>query len=118
MATGSEVSVALEAHQRLTKEGIRSRLVSMPSWELFEAQPQKYRDAVLPPAVRARVSVEAGSVFGWERYTGTDGAIIGVHTFGSSAPGEVVLAQYGFTADNIVKHAKEVLKRVAKAGAK
>src|SRR5437588_1294216 len=77
IATGSEVSVALEAHRRLVREGIRSRIVSMPSWELFEAQPKAYRDTVLPPAVRARVAGEAATPCGWERYVGSDGAIIG-----------------------------------------
>ena len=111
IATGSEVSIALEAHQRLVKEGIRSRLVSMPSWELFELQPQSYRDTVLPPSVRARVSVEAASPFGWERYVGMEGAIIGVKRFGASAPGPVVMREYGFTPEHVVDTAKAVLKK-------
>jgi len=111
MATGSEVSLALEAHQRLTKEGIRSRLVSMPSWELFELQPQSYRDTVLPPAVRARVSVEAASPFGWERYVGLEGAMVSVNRFGASAPGPIVMREYGFTPEHVVEVAKAVLKK-------
>ena len=113
IATGSEVSIALEAHERLTKDGIRSRVVSMPCWELFDAQPQSYRDAVLPPSVRARVSIEAASPFGWERYVGLEGAIIGVNHFGASAPGPVVMREFGFTPEHVVETAKAVLKRTA-----
>jgi transketolase len=109
IATGSEVSLALAAHDVLTRDGISSRVVSMPSWELFEAQPRAYRDAVLPPHVRARVSVEAASPFGWERYVGRDGVIIGVDRFGASAPGAVVMREYGFTVDHIVAAAKQLL---------
>jgi transketolase len=111
IATGSEVSLALEAHRTLVGEGVRSRVVSMPSWELFEAQSLEYRESVLPPAVRARVSVEAGSPFGWERYVGPTGAIIGVNGFGASAPGPEVMARYGFTAEHVVATAKAVLAR-------
>jgi transketolase len=111
IATGSEVPVALEAHQRLVKEGIRSRVVSMPSWDLFEAQPRSYRDEVLPPAVRARVSIEAASPFGWERYVGWDGAIIGVNRFGASAPGPVVMRELGFTPEHVVDTAKSVVEK-------
>jgi len=109
IATGSEVSLALAAHDVLRREGIASRVVSMPSWELFEAQPRAYRDAVLPPQVRARVSVEAASPFGWERYVGRDGVIIGVDRFGASAPGAVVMREYGFTVDHVVTAAKQLL---------
>jgi transketolase len=111
IATGSEVSLALEAHKRLIEEGVRSRVVSMPSWELFEAQSMEYRDAVLPPGVQARVSIEAGSPLGWERYVGPNGAIIGVQSFGASAPGPIVMAHYGFTVDHVVATAKTVLAR-------
>jgi transketolase len=110
IATGSEVSVALEARQRLAKEGIGSRVVSMPSWELFDLQPQSYRDAVLPPSVRARVSIEAASAFGWERYVGADGAIIGVDRFGASAPGPTLMLEFGFTAENVADTAKALLR--------
>jgi transketolase len=113
IATGSEVSIALEAHERLTKDGIRSRVVSMPCWELFDAQPPSYRDAVLPPSVRARISIEAGSPFGWERYVGQAGAIIGVNRFGASAPGPTVMREFGFTPEHIVETAKAVLKQNA-----
>jgi transketolase len=113
IATGSEVSIALDAHERLTKDGIRSRVVSMPSWELFEAQPQAYRDTVLPPSIRARVSIEAASPFGWERYAGLEGGIIGVNHFGASAPGPVVMRAFGFTPEHVVDTAKAVLKRTA-----
>jgi len=118
IATGSEVSLALAAHERLVKEGIRSRVVSMPSWELFEAQPSAYRDAVLPPAVRARVSVEAASPLGWERYVGPEGAIIGLNRFGASAPGPIVMRELGFTVDRVVETAKTVLARVRSGGEK
>ena len=111
IATGSEVSLALAAHRQLSREGVRSRVVSMPSWELFEAQPVEYRHSVLPPAVGARVSVEAGSPFGWERYVGPTGAIIGVDHFGASGPGPVVMAHYGFTVEHLVATAKRVLAR-------
>jgi transketolase len=109
IATGSEVSLALAAHKELCGEGIRSRVVSMPSWELFEAQPLEYRHTVLPPEVRARVSVEAGSPFGWERHVGLTGAIIGVDRFGASAPGPVVMEHYGFTVEHVVETATLVL---------
>ncbi|HMA45021.1 MAG TPA: transketolase, partial [Gemmatimonadales bacterium] len=111
LATGSEVSLALDAHRQLAGEGIRTRVVSMPSWELFEAQSAEYRDTVLPPAVRARVSVEAGSPFGWDRYVGPAGAIIGVDHFGASAPGPDVMARYGFTVEHVVAAAKAALAR-------
>ena len=109
IATGSEVSLALEAHTRLVGEGIGSRVVSMPSWELFERQPQTYRDTVLPPSVRARVSIEAAAPFGWERYVGLEGAIIGVADFGASAPGPVVMREFGFTPEHVVETAKRIL---------
>jgi len=111
IATGSEVALALGAHAQLAADGIRSRVVSMPSWELFEAEPIEYRHAVLPPAVHARVSVEAASPFGWERYVGPMGAIIGVDRFGASAPGPVVMAHFGFTVAHVVAVAREVLAR-------
>jgi transketolase len=109
IATGSEVSIALEAHNQLTREGVASRLVSMPCWDLFQAQPQSYKDMVLPPGVKARVSVEAGSTLGWERYVGLEGAIIGLNRFGASAPGEIVMRELGFTPEHIVKVAKSIL---------
>ncbi len=114
IASGSEVALALEAHTCLGQEGIRSRVVSMPSWELFDAQPEAYRESVLPPAVRARVSVEAASPLGWERYVGTEGAILGLRRFGASAPGAVVMRNLGFTVDNVVAMAKQALARTRK----
>ena len=92
-------------------KGFGSRVVSMPCWELFERQPQTYRDSVLPPGVRARVSIEAASPFGWERYVGLDGAIIGVADFGASAPGPVVMREFGFTPAHVVETARRLLKK-------
>jgi transketolase len=111
IATGSEVSLALSAHEQLTGDDIGSRVVSMPCWELFDRQSERYRHGVLPPAVRARVSIEAASPFGCERYVGTDGAIIGVNGFGASAPGPVVMREFRFTPEHVVNVAKEVLQR-------
>ena len=110
IATGSEVHIALEAAQTLMDEGINARLVSMPSWELFEAQPKEYREAVLPPGNRARVSVEAGATNGWARYVGLDGASIGMSTFGASAPGGVALERFGFTAARVAEEARSLAK--------
>ncbi len=112
LATGSEVHIALEAWQRLTDRGVRARVVNMPSWELFEMQSQHYRDQVLPPDVRARVSVEAGSTLGWHRYTGTDGITIGIDRFGASAPCRVLFEKFGFTAENIEKEALKLLEKM------
>ncbi|GAB6933913.1 transketolase [Calditerricola satsumensis] len=111
IATGAEVSLALEAKRRLAAEGIAVRVVSMPSWELFEAQPEDYRRAVLPPEVTARVAVEAAHPMGWERYVGDRGTVIGIDRFGASAPGSRVMKEYGFTADNVVAAVKRVLGR-------
>ena len=101
IATGSEVSIALAARDVLAKDGIRVRVVSMPSWDLFEAQPQTYRDSVLPPEITARVSIEAGSTFGWERYVGRDGTRIGMKSFGSSAPAADLYRHFGITAEAV-----------------
>lgn len=109
IATGSEVSLALAAHRQLSAEGVRSRVVSMPSWALFEAQSDDYRESVLPADVTARVSVEAASPFGWERYVGPGGAIIGVSHFGASAPGPEVMKRFGFTVEHVVATARSVL---------
>jgi transketolase len=108
LATGSEVLLALEAHARLASEGFRCRVVSMPSWELFDRQPRSYRDSVLPPSIRARVSIEAASPFGWERYVGLDGGTVSVTDFGASAPGSVVMREFGFTVERVVETAKRV----------
>jgi transketolase len=112
-ATGSEVYLCAAAHEELAKDGIKSRVVSMPSWEIFESQPKEYRDAVLPPAVRARVSVEQASTFGWERYVGSTGRMIGMKTFGASAPIKDLQKKFGFDPGNVVAAAKEQLARKA-----
>ena len=111
MASGSEVSLALDAYEKLLAQGIAARVVSMPSWDLFEAQPSAYRDEVLPPAVTARLAIEAASPFGWERYVGSKGAVIGMTRYGASAPYKVLAEQFGFTPANVVKRAHELLGR-------
>jgi transketolase len=113
IATGSELSLAADAHERLFAGGIRSRVVSMPSWDIFERETQEYRDSVLPPDVTARVGIEQASTFGWERYVGTVGRIIGMHTFGASAPLKALQQEFGFTADNVVATVKSLLHRKA-----
>jgi transketolase len=110
IASGSEVSLALEAHEKLLAEGIRSRVVSMPSWDIFEHQTQEYRESVLPPEVEARVAVEQASTFGWERYVGARGRVIGMHTFGASAPLKELQKKFGFEPDQVVAVAKELLQ--------
>jgi transketolase len=114
IGTGSEVALCLQAYEQLTAEGVPARVVSMPSWELFEMQDMAYRDEVLPPAVRARVSVEEGSVLGWDRYVGMDGAKIGMHTFGSSAPLKDLMKKFGFTPERLLEAAQQQLARVGK----
>ena len=109
IATGSELSLAVEAHEELIAEGIRSRVVSMPSWDIFERQAQEYQDSVLPPKVTARVAVEQASTFGWHRYIGPSGRIIGMKTFGASAPLKELQRKFGFEPDNVVAAAREVL---------
>ncbi len=110
LATGSEVSLCVEAFEQLSKEGIQARVISMPSWELFEKQDQAYRDSVLPPAVKARVSVEMAATFGWERYVGISGRTIGMHSFGASAPIKALQKHFGFTVENVVAAAKEQIQ--------
>jgi transketolase len=111
IATGSEVALALEAHEKLISDGVSSRVVSLPCWELFERQDQSYRDEVLPPEITARVSIEEAATMGWEKFVGPEGATIGMHTFGSSAPLKDVLSKFGFTPDKVAETAKEVLAR-------
>jgi transketolase len=106
IGTGSEVALCIAAYEELTREGVAARVVSMPSWELFEQQDQTYRDSVLPPEVAARVSVEAGSVIGWDRYVGRTGARIGMQTFGASAPIKDLLIKFGFTPEKVIAAAK------------
>jgi transketolase len=111
IASGSEVGLIVAAGQRLQAEKIPVRLVSMPSWELFEAQSQEYRDSVLPPSAHARLAVEAGVTQGWHRYIGDRGDVIGVDRFGASAPGPIVMREYGFSVDNVCKRALALLER-------
>jgi transketolase len=111
IASGSELILAVEAHEKLIADGIRSRLVSMPSWDIFEHQPQEYRDTVLPPDVTARVAVEQASTFGWERYVGRSGRVIGMKTFGASAPLKELQRKFGFEPDQVASAAKELLDR-------
>jgi len=111
IATGSEVSLAVAAHDLLIAGGIRSRVVSMPSWDLFELQPREYRDSVLPPAITARVAIEQASTFGWSRYVGDRGRVIGMETFGASAPLKELMKKFGFEPDNVARIAREVLGR-------
>ncbi len=110
IGTGSEVSIALEAGKALGEQGIAARVVSMPSWELFDAQPREYRDSVLPPGIAARVSVEAGRTLGWERYVGTNGVSIGVDTFGASAPYQRIYREYGLTAERVAEAAASLVR--------
>ena len=117
IGTGSEVALCVEAYEALKQEGIAARVVSMPSWELFEQQDQAYRDSVLPPDVKARVSVEAGSVIGWDRYVGMSGARIGMHTFGASAPIKDLMTKFGFTPEKVLAAAKQQLAQVREKSA-
>ncbi|AEJ02275.1 transketolase [Nitrosomonas sp. Is79A3] len=111
IATGSEISLAVQAHEKLIAEGIRSRVVSMPSWDIFEHQTQEYRDSVLPPAVKSRIAIEQASTFGWERYVGDSGRIIGMQTFGASAPLKELQKEFGFEPERVVIIAKELLEK-------
>jgi transketolase len=111
IASGSEVSLAVQAHEKLVAEGVRSRVVSMPSWDIFEHQTQEYRDSVLPPNVEARVAVEQASTFGWERYVGSSGRVIGMKTFGASAPLKALQQKFGFEPEQVVAAANEQLGR-------
>jgi len=110
IATGSEVNLSLKVQDELKKKKIAARVVSMPSFEIFEKQDRKYKDQVLPEGVK-KVSVEAGSTFGWQKYTGSDGLNIGIDKFGSSAPGNVVMDKYGFNAEEITKKVVNFLKK-------
>ena len=110
IATGSEVGLIVAAREKLQTQKISVRLVSMPSWELFEAQSSEYRDSVLPPSVHARLAVEAGVTQGWHRYVGDRGDVIGVDRFGASAPGPVVMREYGFSVENVCQRALALLE--------
>lgn len=109
IATGGDLSLAVEAHENLLAEGIRSRVVSMPSWDIFEHQTKEYRGSVLPPEVKARVAIEQASTFGWERYVGISGFTIGMNTFGASAPLKELQNKFGFKPDAVVAAAKAQL---------
>jgi len=109
IASGTELGLAVDAREHLEAKGTPTRVVSLPSWFLFHRQDQTYRDEVLPPSVGARVSIEAGSTFGWERYVGTAGRSIGLDRFGASAPAEVLFEKFGFTVDNVAATASELL---------
>jgi transketolase len=111
VASGSEVSLCLEAKSMLSEEGISARVVSLPSWELFQDQPREYRDSVLPPAITARLGVEAASPQGWHRFIGERGQMIAVERFGASAPGQRVMEEYGLTAQNIYEHALSMARK-------
>jgi transketolase len=115
IASGSEVSLALSAHEKLISGGVKSRVVSMPSWDIFERETREYRDSVLPPAVTARVAIEQASTFGWERYVGAAGRVVGMHTFGASAPLKALQQEFGFTVDNVVAVVMAQLKGTATA---
>jgi transketolase len=108
LAGGSEVSVALCAAEGLAKEGIKSQVVSMPCWELFEKQNQQYKDSVLPPNVKARIGIEAGVEQGWYKYLGDKGVFIGMSSFGASAPAKICFEKFGITVENVIKAAKKL----------
>jgi transketolase len=116
LASGSEVALCLQAYERLTAEGVKARVVSMPSWELFDDQPQEYRDGVLPPAVTARVSVEQASTFGWARYVGATGHSLGMRSFGASAPLKDLTKKFGFTPEHAIAAAREQLGKTSARG--
>ena len=108
MGTGTEVHVALAAYQQLTSEGVRARVVSLPCWELFDAQDDGYRASVLPPAATRRVAVEAGATLGWERWVGSAGAIVGLDHYGASAPGATIFEHFGFTLERVTEVGRRV----------
>jgi transketolase len=110
IATGSEVQLAVAAQEALAAEGIQVRVISMPSWDLFDKQSQEYKDSVLLPNVKARLAVEMAHPFGWDRFVGDQGAVLGINTFGASAPGDRVIKEYGFTVENVVSKVKGLLK--------
>jgi transketolase len=110
IATGSEVALAIGAYEELRSDGVQARVVSLPSWYLFDLQDDDYRESVLPKSVQARVAVEQGSTLGWDRYVGPQGQIVGMHTFGASAPLKEVQRKFGFTPERVAEAAKELLK--------
>jgi transketolase len=112
LASGSEVSVALEAAKQLDADGVSTQVVSMPCWKLFEKQDDKYRNSVIPPDVKARVGVEAGIEMGWHKWLGEKGVFIGMSGFGASAPGKVCFQEFGITAENVATTARDLLKKL------
>jgi transketolase len=110
IASGSEVALCVEAYEKLSEAGVRARVVSFPSWELYEQQPQSYRDAVLPPHVKRRLAVEAAHPLGWERYTGCEGRVLGIDRFGASAPYQRIAQEFGFTVEEVVRVALGLLE--------
>jgi transketolase len=111
MATGSEVGLVVEAYEKLSAEGVKVRVVSIPSWEVFEHQTDEYKESVIPSAVRARVAVEQAARFGWQRYTTNNDQIIGMKTFGASAPLKELTKKFGFTVENVVETAKREIEK-------
>ena len=111
IATGSEVGLCVEAYEKLVADGIKARVVSIPSWEVFEHQPDEYRESVIPSGVRARVAVEQAARFGWQRYTTNNDQIIGMKTFGASAPLKELTKKFGFTVENVVETAKREIEK-------
>jgi transketolase len=109
IATGSEVSLCIDAAKKIRESGKKVRVISMPCVEIFEEQDKAYRDAILPPATKKRLVVEAGSTFGWHKYCGDEGDVLGVDRFGASAPGGTLMEKFGFTVENVVAKAKAVL---------
>lgn len=109
IATGSEVQLAIQAQKQLEKEGIYVRVISMPSWELFEQQSQEYKDSVILPQVKARLAIEMALPMGWERYVGSEGDVMGIEGFGASAPFDRIVKEYGFTVENVVSKVKDLL---------
>jgi transketolase len=109
IGTGGELSLCLQAAEALKKDGVKARVVSIPSFELFDRQEEAYKESVLPKAVTKRLAVEAGTDFGWQRYVGLDGATISVEGFGTSAPGGLCLEKYGYTVENVIDHARKLL---------
>jgi transketolase len=109
LSTGSEVQLAMAARDSLLSDGIRARVISMPCWERFEAQPPAVRDEVLPPSVTRRLSIEAGVSLGWDRWVGPEGAMLAIERFGASAPAKDIFSEFGFSAERVAQHAREVL---------
>ncbi|MBT7819413.1 MAG: transketolase, partial [Chloroflexi bacterium] len=114
IATGSEVPIALKAQEELVKQEIHARVIAMPSWDLFENQTKEYQDKVLPPNIKARVSIEAGSTLAWERWVGDDGEMIGIDSFGASAPWQDLFQKFNITSENIVQVAQKVIQKISK----